>query len=73
MNMQNGEAMSTCSAQCEPAAVNGFGGAELSCGMAGSSSEGPWTQQNDYQTSVNSFGLSNQPNVMFDPYFGDAV
>ena len=69
MNMHDGEAMSTCSAQCEPAAINDFGGVELSCAMGGGSSGGPWTQNNDYQTSVNSFGISNRPNVMFRPLF----
>jgi V8-like Glu-specific endopeptidase len=73
MNMHNGEVMSTCSAESKPAAISDYGGSELSCAMGGGSSGGPWTQRNDYQTSVNSFGISNRPNVMFGPYFGDAV
>jgi len=73
MNIHNGEEMSTCSAECAPAALHDFHGSELWCGMGGGSSGGPWTQQNDYQTSVNSFGVSNRPHTMFGPNFGDDV
>jgi V8-like Glu-specific endopeptidase len=71
-NMENGETRITCSGQSRPATADHFDGSELSCGMGGGSSGGPWTQ-GDYQTSVNSFTVSNRPNVMFGPYFGDAV
>ncbi|WP_078888690.1 peptidase [Streptomyces sclerotialus] len=49
----------------------------LTCNMTGGSSGGPWFESFDettgtgLQSSVNSFGYTFLPNVMFGPYFGD--
>ncbi|MFC7458286.1 trypsin-like serine peptidase [Brachybacterium sp. GCM10030267] len=48
----------------------------IECDMTGGSSGGPWFSgdgPDGYQTSVNSFGYSAQPGVMYGPYFGDAA
>ncbi|MGW8380660.1 peptidase [Streptomyces sp. ODS28] len=49
----------------------------MSCNMTGGSSGGPWFTKFDektgkgLQSSVNSFGYTFLPNVMFGPYFGE--
>lgn len=49
----------------------------MRCDMTGGSSGGPWFSSFDpetgtgVQSSVNSFGYTFLPNVMFGPYFGD--
>ncbi|MGH8877923.1 MAG: trypsin-like serine peptidase, partial [Stackebrandtia sp.] len=49
----------------------------LACDMTGGSSGGPWFTEFDeatgtgMQSSVNSFGYTFLPDVMFGPYFGD--
>ncbi|WP_253827250.1 trypsin-like serine peptidase [Prauserella aidingensis] len=49
----------------------------MNCDMTGGSSGGPWFSSFDPETgtgvqeSVNSFGYTFLPNVMFGPYFGD--
>ena len=54
-------------------------GQGLRCAMEGGSSGGPWLQKVagasgiGYVTSVNSFTISNVPNVMNGPYFGSNI
>lgn len=51
----------------------------MNCDMTGGSSGGPWFSSFDpatgtgVQESVNSFGYTFLPNVMFGPYFGDSA
>lgn len=57
----------------------GTGDNGMRCGMTGGSSGGPWFQNFDttsgtgVQNSVNSFGYTFLPGVMFGPYFGADV
>jgi hypothetical protein len=76
VNIHRGEELASCSDQSTPANIPqfpDFNGMKLPCNMTGGSSGGPWTQDNDQQTSVNSFGIVGQDDVMYGPYFGDAV
>jgi hypothetical protein len=45
----------------------------IGCNMTGGSSGGGWIVEDTYLNSVNSFGYSTQPNVLYGPYFGDAA
>ncbi len=44
----------------------------IGCDMTGGSSGGGWVVGNDV-LSVNSYGYSNQPNVMYGPYQGSVA
>lgn len=60
----------------DPLLTNDHG---MRCDMTGGSSGGPWFSSFDPQTgvgvqeSVNSFGYTFLPDVMFGPYFGDSA
>ena len=73
LNIHRGEELASCSDEATAANIPDFNGMRLPCNMTGGSSGGPWTQNNDQQTSVNSFGIVGLDDVMFGPYFGDAV
>lgn len=48
----------------------------IDCDMTGGSSGGPWfvgEGASGYQVSVNSFGYTTQPDVMYGPYLGDVA
>lgn len=75
-NVQQGEVLARCSGLATPANIPSdpsFLGMRLPCSVSGGSAGGPWTQDSNYQSSVNSFTLASQSNVMFGLYFGDAV
>jgi len=76
MNINSGETMSTCSGTpSSPTYVAGFTGLQITCGMTGGCSGGPWVQQyntntfSGQQVSVNSFIITNRPNNLYGPYF----
>jgi V8-like Glu-specific endopeptidase len=76
VNIHRGEELASCTDESTPANIPqlpNFEGVKLPCNMTGGSSGGPWTQNSEYQTSVNSFGIVGQLDVMYGPYFGDAV
>jgi len=45
----------------------------ISCDSTGGSSGGPWTYDNTNIASLNSYGYSNEPNIMYGPYFNAAT
>jgi V8-like Glu-specific endopeptidase len=73
VNIHRGEELASCSDQSAAANIPDYNGMRLHCNMTGGSSGGPWVQDNDQQTSVNSFGIVGLPDVMFGPHFGEAV
>jgi hypothetical protein len=76
VNIHQEQELVSCSDQSTAASIPqlpSFNGVRLPCNMTGGSSGGPRTQNNDEQTSVNSFGIVDLADVMFGPYFGDAV
>lgn len=75
-NVEQGKRLASCSGLATPATipqVPDYQGMGLPCSLSAGSAGGPWTQDGSYQTSVNSFTLATQSNVMFGLYFGDAV
>jgi V8-like Glu-specific endopeptidase len=72
----SGERMISC--------VSAFGGNDqppgpgpatlsMGCDMTAGSSGGGWIVESQYLNSVTSYGLSNEDEVLYGPYFGDAV
>jgi V8-like Glu-specific endopeptidase len=72
----SGERMISC--------ISGFGGNDrppgpgpatlaMGCDMTAGSSGGGWIVQSQHLNSVTSYGLSNEDEVLYGPYFGDAV
>ena len=45
----------------------------INCDMTGGSSGGAWVIGDQYVNSVNSFGYSSYPGIMFGPYFGEVA
>jgi V8-like Glu-specific endopeptidase len=45
----------------------------MGCDMTAGSSGGGWIVESQYLNSVTSYGLSNEDEVLYGPYFGDAV
>ena len=78
LNLDRGEMMQYCRAQTgRHPSDSGYHGQRMQCDMTGGSSGGPSLQLFNpgngigYVTSVNSFTVSDQPNTMFGPYFGN--
>lgn len=44
----------------------------IGCDMTGGSSGGGWVISNEYVNSVNSYGFTYQPRMMYGPYFGSS-
>jgi V8-like Glu-specific endopeptidase len=72
----SGERMISC--------ISGFGGNDqppgpgpatlaMGCDMTAGSSGGGWVVESQYLNSVTSYGLSNEDEILYGPYFGDAV
>lgn len=72
----SGERMISC--------VSAFGGNDrppgpgpatlaMGCDMTAGSSGGGWIVESQYLNSVTSYGLANEDEVLYGPYFGDAV
>jgi hypothetical protein len=45
----------------------------MRCDMTGGSSGGGWLDAQGRLVSVTSYGYSNQPDILYGPYFGDAI
>ena len=76
VNIHKGEILASCSDLATAAEIPqlpSYNGLRLPCNMTGGSSGGPWTQDDSYQTSVNSFGIVGEVDVMYGPYFDDNV
>lgn len=76
VNIKRGEELASCSDEASAADIPqlpDYQGMKLPCNMTGGASGGPWTQEGTYQTSVNSFIIIGQTDVMYGPYFGDTV
>lgn len=72
----DGESLEDCHGAATDDTIGGTQSQGIDCDMTGGSSGGPWFLGGDaggYQNSVNSFGYTNQPGVMYGPYFGDAA
>jgi len=81
MNMNNGETMSTCAAvSTNPTLflMSSFKGLQISCGMGGGASGGPWCQSYNsntctcQQVSVTSFSYALAQGKIHGPHFNDA-
>jgi hypothetical protein len=76
MNIHSGEELASCSNVSTPVNItyfHNFQGLRLPCNMADGAGAGPWTQTGDYQTSVSSFRIAGEKDVIYGPYFGDAI
>ncbi|PWH05614.1 hypothetical protein DEO23_12810 [Brachybacterium endophyticum] len=72
----DGESLENCQATATDDTVGDTDDLAIDCDMTGGSSGGPWFLGSDAsgsQNSVNSFGYTTQPNVMYGPYFGDVI
>ena len=81
VNLYDGQYLQLCSGNAQESQwiQNNYIGQGLPCIMGGGCSGGPWMQSVTdatglgFVTSVNSFTISNVPNVMNGPYFGSDV
>jgi V8-like Glu-specific endopeptidase len=75
----DGERLRACSSTVFPDVIGGTQSQGMTCDMTPGSSGGPWLIYfNDssgigYVNSVNSFLYTNNPNIMWGPYFGSAI
>ncbi|CAF3714669.1 unnamed protein product [Rotaria socialis] len=84
VNSEKGEVMDTCNGQtAKPSAIvsmlsNNFKGMQITCGMNGGSSGGPWIRSynsntgSGLQVAVTSFGSSLAPGKIHGPLFKEA-
>ncbi|CAF2060687.1 unnamed protein product [Rotaria magnacalcarata] len=84
VNSEKGEVMDTCNGQtAKPSTIvsmlsNNFKGMQITCGMNGGSSGGPWIRNynsntgSGLQVAVTSFGSSLAPGKIHGPLFKDA-
>jgi len=81
VNLDNGLYLESCAGitSASKYTANGYMGQALSCNMGHGCSGGPWLQNVvdstgiGYVTSVNSFMISNYPNVINGPYFDSNI
>jgi len=81
VNLDNGLYLESCLGVTSASkyTANGYQGQALSCNMGHGCSGGPWIQNGvastgiGYVTSVNSFMISNYPNVINGPYFDSNI
>lgn len=69
----DGETLQSCAGQASDDTFGGSNSQGVSCDVTGGSSGGPWFLGNGTQNSVNSFGYTFQPGVMYGPYFGAEI
>lgn len=72
----DGESLEQCQGIGFDDTVGGTDDQAIDCDMTGGSSGGPWFTgdgSEGHQISVNSFGYTMQPNVMYGPYLGDVA
>lgn len=72
----DGETLEQCQGNGFDDTLGGTDDQAIDCDMTGGSSGGPWfvgEGADGYQISVNSFGYTSQPNVMYGPYLGDVA
>lgn len=72
----DGETLEQCQGTGFDDTLGGTDDQGIDCDMTGGSSGGPWfvgDGPEGYQVSVNSFGYTSQPNVMYGPYLGDVA
>ncbi|MDN5686948.1 MAG: hypothetical protein L0G94_09805 [Brachybacterium sp.] len=72
----DGESLEQCQGLGSDDTIGGTDDQAIDCDMTGGSSGGPWFVGEDasgYQISVNSFGYTTQPDVMYGPYLGDVA
>lgn len=72
----DGESLEQCQDTGSDDTLGGTDDQAIDCDMTGGSSGGPWFAgdgPSGPQISVNSFGYTSQPNVMYGPYLGDVA
>lgn len=72
----DGESLEQCQDVGADDTIGGTDDQAIDCDMTGGSSGGPWfvgDGASGMQVSVNSFGYTLQPNVMYGPYLGDVA
>lgn len=72
----DGETLEQCQDNGVDDTLGGTDDQAIDCDMTGGSSGGPWfvgDGAEGMQISVNSFGYTAQPNVMYGPYLGDVA
>lgn len=72
----DGESLEQCQDFGADDTIGGTDDQAIDCDMTGGSSGGPWFAgdgPDGMQISVNSFGYTLQPNVMYGPYLGDVA
>ncbi|MGP9539652.1 trypsin-like serine peptidase [Brachybacterium sp. AOP43-C2-M15] len=72
----DGETLEQCQDYGSDDTLGGTDDQAIDCDMTGGSSGGPWfvgDGADGMQISVNSFGYTAQPNVMYGPYLGDVA
>jgi V8-like Glu-specific endopeptidase len=73
----DGEKLIGCDGTARPGEIDIINVIRLDCDMTGGSSGGGWlrdaSQGMGYLNGLNSFGVFQIPDVMFSPYYGDAV
>ncbi|WP_316249014.1 hypothetical protein [Brachybacterium sp. Z12] len=72
----DGESLEQCQDYGVDDTLGGTDDQAIDCDMTGGSSGGPWfvgDGADGMQISVNSFGYTAQPNVMYGPYLGDVA
>lgn len=72
----DGESLEQCQDTGSDDTLGGTDDQAIDCDMTGGSSGGPWFAGDGAsgpQISVNSFGYTSQPNVMYGPYLGDVA
>lgn len=68
----SGETLQSCSGTAQDDPFGGTQSQGIPCTMTGGSSSGPWFT-GGVQNSVNSFGYTTMPNLVFGPYFGAEI
>lgn len=68
-----GETLQSCAGTASDDIYGGTQSQGIPCNMTGGSSGGPWLTGGTTINSVNSFGYTSVPNVMFGPYFGSQI
>lgn len=68
-----GETLQSCSGTASDDIYGGTQSQGIACNMTGGSSGGPWLTGGTTINSINSFGYTSVPNVMFGPYFGTQI
>jgi hypothetical protein len=71
----DGESLENCQGTAFDDTLGDTDDQGIDCDMTGGSSGGPWFLggASGAQNSVNSFGYTNQADVMYGPYFGDVI